>query len=534
MQEYYLKVGKAADLKSAKDRALFRFLEILPGAISWGTLIGVILLSWLKPVWIAFFIIFFVLYWLIRTIYFSFHLRSGYKKMRENEKIDWMGKLQNLLDAKRTPRRVAPVTCNLKLKNWKNIYHLIILPMYKEPLEIVRETFQALLKTDYPKNRMIIVLAIEERAGEQAEKMAKKIEKEFGKNFFRFLITCHPHNLPGEIAGKGSNDAWASKKAKEFINNIPIPFENIIVSSFDIDTVVSPKYFSCLTYHYLTSEKPLQSSFQPIPVFLNNIWEAPPVSRIFSFSSTFWQTMCQERPEKLRTFSSHSMSFKTLIDVDFRQTNVISDDSRIFWQCFLKYNGDYRTIPLYYPISMDALVAPTFLKTLKNVYKQQRRWAYGVENLSYLIFGFIKNKKIPFLKKIHVGLIVWEGYWSWATNSFIIFLLGWLPLVLGGREFTQTLLAYNLPVFVRTILTIAMFGLIGSAYLSVLLIPPRPASVRRAKKKYLFLILEWLLIPLVMISFTALPALEAQTRWMLGKYMGFWPTEKSRKKNSQL
>ena len=47
-----------------------------------------------------------------------------------------------------------------------------------------------------------------------------------------------------------------------------------------------------------------------------------------------------------------------------KQTNIVSDDSRIFWQCFFKYNGDYRVKPLYYPISMDANVARSFFRTL--------------------------------------------------------------------------------------------------------------------------------------------------------------------------
>ncbi|MBZ9572077.1 hypothetical protein KJA15_01985 [Patescibacteria group bacterium] len=510
-EDYYLKVNRASDLKDSKERALFRFFEIFPGLISWGTLILVIILSWQKPFFVAIFIIFFVIYWFFRTIYLSFHLRSGFKRMKEHENTNWLERLNQL-----------------KNRNWKNIYHLIIFPMYKEPLEIARETFRALENTDYPKDKMIVVLACEERAGEKAKKTAKIIEKEFGKKFFKFLITFHPANLPGEIAGKGSNEAWAAKRVKELlIDPLKIPYRNIIFSSFDTDTCVFPKYFSCLTYHYLTLKRPARTSFQPVPLFINNIWQAPSISRIFSFSSTFWHTMNQERPEKLITFSSHSMSFKTLVDVDFKQKNVVSDDSRIFWQCFLKYDGDYNVQPLYYPVSMDANVAKSFWRTLINIYKQQRRWSYGVGDIPYFLFGFFKNKKIPISKKFSLGFESIEGHWSWATASILIFLLGWLPLILGGEEFSQTLISYNLPIITRNILTITMIGLVGSAYFSLLLLPPRPPKYGRFK--FLILIFQWLFLPLTMIFFSSLPALDAQTRWMLGKYMGFWPTEKIRK-----
>ena len=54
------------------------------------------------------------------------------------------------------------------------------------------------------------------------------------------------------------------------------------------------------------------------------------MARVVSFSSTFWLTMQQERPERQVTFSSHSMSFKTLVEVAFWQSNIVSEDSRIF------------------------------------------------------------------------------------------------------------------------------------------------------------------------------------------------------------
>lgn len=507
--DYYLKIGKASDLENPKERFIYRLLEIFPGALSWLILFLIIFFSWKQPFWTSIFIMVFVIFWLLRTVYFSLHLWSGYKKMTEHEKTDWMKKLYDLPE-------------------WKNIYHLVVVPMYDESLEIVRDCLNSLYKANYPNDKMIVVLGCEERVRDKVESTAKQIEKEFGSKFFKFMVTWHPNNIPGELAGKGSNETWATRRVKEkIIDPLRIPYEKIIFSPFDVDTVVFPKYFGCVTYKYLTVEKPTRTSFQPIPLYINNIWQAPAFSKIFSFSSTFWHTMNQERPEKLITFSSHSMSFRALVDVDFKQTNVVSDDSRIFWQCFLKYNGDYRVEPLYYPVSMDANVANNFFKTLYNIFRQQRRWAYGVGDIAYFLFGFMKNKKIPFKKKLSFTIESVEGHVSWATASIMIFLLGWLPLVIGGPEFSHTMLSYNLPKVIGRVMTFTMIGLVSSIYLSFIIIPPRPPQYGRYR--YLIFILGWLLFPIMMIFFGSLPALDAQSRWMFGRYMGFWVTEKVRK-----
>lgn len=516
--DYYLRIGTANDLKDPKERLLFRIFEIFPGFLSWLTLLAAIVFSWLRPVWVAGFIITFTVFWLIRSFYLSFHLQSGFKRMKRYQNTNWLERLK-----KENPKREE-----LGIHSWKDVYHLILLPNYKEPYEIIKESIESFLNCAYPKERMMLVLSFEERAGKKRRVIAKKLEQEFGNSFFRFLITFHPDNLPGEIPGHGSNDKWAGKEAKrKIIDPLKIPYEHIIVSSFDVDTRVFPYYFACLTYHYLKTKKPTRTAFQPVPLYTNNIWQAPVFSQLFSFSSTFWQIMCQERPEKLITFSSHAISFRALVDVDFKQPNVVSDDSRIFWQCLFRYNGDFRVEPLFYPVSMDANVASGFWRTLINMYKQQKRWAYGVGDIPYFLFGFIKNKKIALSKKLSLGFELISGHWSWATASFLIFALGWLPITLGGSRFSQTVLAYNLPRLTSKILTFSMLGLITSIYLSLTLLPPRPQSLSRFR--YLSFILGWLLFPVIMIVFSSFPALDAQTRWMLGRYMGFWATEKVRK-----
>lgn len=481
---------------------------MFPGLLSLGTLLGAVFLSWRFPLAASFLVIIFSFYWISRTIYLSFHLRAGYKKMKEHVKEDWVKKLSSIPD-------------------WRKIHHLVIVPTYRESLEILRGTLLSISYSDYPKEKFMVVLGMEKSQGKEGQEKAALLEKEFKDMFGEFLVTFHPEHLEGEIPGKGSNESWACKEAREkLVRKLKIRDENVIVTSLDADTVVLPAYFSCLTYHYLREKDPTHASFQPIPLFLNNVWQAPAFSQIFSFSATFWHTMNQERPEKLITFSSHSMSLKALVDVGFKQTNVVSDDSRIFWQCLLRYDGDYRVVPLYFPISMDANAAPTFLQTLLNMYKQQRRWAYGVADIPYFLFGFLKNRKIPLHRKLSLGMELIEGHWSWATSSLILFLFGWLPVALGQGEFSQSLLSYNLPRLTSTMLTLAMVGLAWSIVISIQLLPPRPRSYP-VLRLFIFAF-QWFLFPLTMIFFTAFPALDAQLRLLFGRYMGFWPTPKFR------
>ncbi len=494
---------------------MYRFFEMVPGILAWSTIILLLFLSWLLPVWAAIFIILFDIYWFLKIIYLSFHLKATFKKMRNNLKINWIDELTK--------------NQKLKAKSWNNIYHLIILPMYKEPYEVVKETFESLLKTNYPKDKFIVVLATEERGGKKTQETAQKIKTEFNDNFFKFLITQHPVNLPDEIPGKGSNQTWAAKEVKKLIiDPLKISYENILASVFDIDTQVLPEYFGILTYNFLTCEHPQHSSFQPIPLFTNNIFQTPALARVIAFSSTFWHMMQQSRPERQTTFSSHSMPFKAVVEVGFWHKDIVSEDSQIFWQCYLHYNGNWRAIPLFYPVSMDANVAPTFWQTMINQYKQQRRWGWGCENIPYFLDGFRKNLQIPKSKKWYWSFIIIESFHSWSTNVLIIFALGWLPIILGGADFNTTLLSYNLPQITRFIMTLSMIGIATSAVLSIILLPPKPSWFK--SWHYLLYVIQWILVPFTLIIFGAFPGLEAQTRLMLGDkfHLGFWVTPKHR------
>ncbi|MHB9019357.1 MAG: glycosyltransferase family 2 protein [Minisyncoccota bacterium] len=500
---------------------MIKFFEILPATLSWLTLVLMFVVSWKAAFWAAIFIILFDTYWLLKTLYLSLHLRHAFNQMRENEKVNWLNELGLLTNDKR------PTTHNVG--NWKDIYHLVILPMYNEPYEVVKGSFESLAKINYPKEKMIVVLATEERAGEKFQEVARKIESEFGSKFYKFLVTTHPMDLPDEIPGKGSNESYSAEETrKNIIDPLNIKYENILVSVFDVDTQIGGEYFALLTYKYLTCKKPQRTSFQPIPLFTNNIYEAPALARVVSFSATFWHMMQQARPERMTTFSSHSMPFKALVEIGYWQKDVVSEDSRIFWQLFLHYDGDWRVEPMFYPVSMDANVAQNFWKTAINIYKQQRRWGYGAENVPYMLDGFRKNKNIDFKTKFYWSFNVIEGFHSWATNAIFIFALGWLPVLIGGVDFDKTVLAYNLPSITRWILSLSMVGIASSAVLGIILLPKKAEKFKIWH--YMIYFFQWILMPLTLIIFGAIPGLEAQTRLALGGRfkLGFWVTPKGR------
>ncbi len=550
--------------KDVVERRIQRFWEIVPGFLVWFTFIGMFVFSYLIPAWVAMFVIVFDSYWILRTIYISSYSVMAYRKMKRWSSIDWLHRLkavfnsdelvneledeiQNLrkkisqkdlsreerkmLRSKLTERKnfLAEVRVDLvnrdKFLNWEKVYHVIMFPTAIEKAESIIPSMEAVLNSNYPKDKIIILLAMEEREERKSrEKKERILRQRFEDKFFAFVSTVH--KVKGnEMKCKASNTTYAAKEMKKFLEKKGIPLEHVILSNLDCESRIHPEYLAALTYAYTTEPKRLQYAYQPLPVYHNNLWDTIAPVRVLVAGSSFWQMVESMRPEHMVTFSSHSEAFKTIVDINYWPVNVISEDSLVFWNAYNYYDGDYQVRPIYLPVSMDAVLADTYWHTIKNQYKQNHRWAYGIENLPLLYRAFRKNKKIPFFTKVKHLFNMLEGHYSWATTSFVLAILGWLPLILGGNKFNELVLAHNLPLVTRYLMMIAMIGLVVSMFLNLLTLPPRPKKYK--KHRYFGMIFQWALVPFIAPFLGALPAVHAQTRIMLKRYMGeFWVTEK--------
>lgn len=537
--------------RQAKTK-FYRFLEIAPALLTWFTFIGAVVFSYFAPVLVAIYIILFDLYWVLKAINTALHLLSSFSKLRLHAGYDWNKRLELLLDPEgykndlrrdilsaRSIKQAADLKHELfrlngidfsnRLKDFRQIYHLVLLPTYQESLTVLDSSIRSILDAGFPKGQIFFVLATEERDRALAEENGRILKERYASRFLRFEVIMHPDGIEGEIKAKGANLTHAVRKAQAiFRDELKIPVENIIVSAFDSDTVVSKAYFSYLTYAFLTASKPYRTSYQPMPVYNNNIWDAPAITRIVAAANSFWQMVEASRPDRLVTFSSHAMSLRALIDVDFWPVDVIADDSQIFWRCWLYYHGDYRTVPLFATVSLDTMLDVTYWRTMIGQYKQKRRWAWGnSENIPYFITNSLKDRLIPWWKKFIYIERMAEGYYFWATASIMIAILGWLPLLLGGGKLSEDVLLFNLPLLTRSMMQIATIFLIISVYINMVMIPPRPPQF--SKWRSFNMIFQWVFVPLVSTIFGSAPAIDAQTRMMFGRYLGFWVTPKARK-----
>lgn len=509
-----------------------RFFEILPGLSSWTVLFGMMAVGLLFPQTAAALVIAFNLYWLLRLAHSTIFLVLSYALLRAERRTSWrerLGRLPLLDPAPDEPRPSrwlhrqrtrALHAAGESALDPARVHHVVIIPIARETADVVEPGLRSLAGQDFPTDRMIVLLAVEARASGQVRADADALVATYRDRFLDLRVALHPEDLPGEARVKGANATYAARLAATLLRERGIPFDHATASCFDADTVVPPHYFSCLTYHYCLEPRRTRASFQPIPVYHNNIWQAPGFARVLEVGSSFFQLIEATNPDMLVTFSSHSMSFQALDEVGYWPVDMISDDSAIFWKSYLHYEGDYRVVPMYTTLSMDVVADTDWIKTLRGLYKQKRRWAWGVENFPLIARGFLASRRIPLREKCAHMLKMFEGHLAWATWGFMLTIFNWLPALYAGREFSNTVMYFTAPRISGLIFNLAGLALLITIIMSQLLLPRPPT--RRPLLLRLRHAMEWLLVPFITLFFSAIPALDAQTRLMLGMRMEFW------------
>lgn len=479
-----------------------RTLEIIPGFVSWSLITLPIWGSYFIPWVVAYFILFFDVYWFYKSFSLAITAFISSRKIKKAERQNWL-------------ELAKPI------ENFEKVSHIVVIPNYKETLEKLRKTIESLSNQTFPTKRIFVVLAMEERE-EQAKERGEKLVDEFKNIFGDIIVTLHP-DIDGEVKGKSSNEAYGGKIAyKKFVKTGIIDYEFATISSVDADSIFDPQYYSYLAHSFLTDNNRHAKFWQSANVNYNNFWNVPAPIRIISFFGSLYRTALLVQKDRLVSNSTYSLSLKLLHEIGYWDTDVIPEDYRIFFKAFYKKQGNIFAEPIFLKTSMDAPLSSSYINTLKNKYQQERRWSWGASDDPLFIKWWLTVPNIPFYRKTTMLFHVLLDHFLWPVNWFIITIAAnIMPFV--NPVFARTTLGYTLPKLAGFILTLC---LVATAAMMIIDFRQRPKHQKISKKRQLLFPLEFLLLPIVGFFLSALPALISHTQLMLGKRLEYKVTEK--------
>ena len=524
------------EIPQGKRTKLYRFFEILPGAISYGAIILLFVLSLIDPVLGAVYLFILIASTLVKAIGVAYRTVQGYEVIKRAERVDWRRRVEDLADPHVAYERLHDDDnksyhfdehiANLKMmvamgKEYpdpRKVYHVVIMTAYNEGIEVLGPSVKAVQDTTFPNERIIFTLAYEERGGEEMAATAKALKAQYKGVFRDFLLIQHPDNLRGEVVGKGPNLTYAGKAIADYVRAKHLPIENTIVTSLDSDNHMAPKYLDSVAYEFITHPNRQRLSYQPVSLFMNNIWDAPAPTRVIAVSNSFFNIISTMRPHTLRNFASHSQPLQALEAMDFWSKRTIVEDGHQYWRSLFFFSGDYSVVPIRIPIYQDAVMDDSFWKTVKAQFIQVRRWYYGASDVAYVgskLFVRRDQRIVPFWQLFPKFWRLLDGHVTLAIMAPLITFGAWVPMIMNASS--HVMVAYNLPNIVSVIETIASIGLLITVLVSLRILPKRPARYR--KGRHLLMVVQWILMPVTSILYQSIAAYYAQTRLMLGLYM---------------
>ena len=316
--------------------------------------------------------------------------------------------------------------------------------------------------------------------------------------------------------------AYAGPVLRQHCDELGFDPECTLVTDLDSDFRLHPEYFAYITYQFCTLRDRLTSVWQPVPVFLNNLWRVPAAIRVMATATTQWQMFLHQNPHRLVMFSSYTMSMRLCTEVGYWDDDVIPEDSRFFWKSFFTYGSKLRVRPAFLPVFGDAPRARDYAATHLSQYNQIKRWAWGVTDIPYVSKRMLQHPEIPLRLRAQRYRQLIFNHLTWTTLPLLLFFGGALPAIID-LDYSLSIPAKVIGYLTTGVLTMTLCNTVFLIQIDRGMCP-KPAGWPWWRRRWADL--QLFLYPIVGLALSVIPALEAQTRLMFGAYLEYQVTEK--------
>lgn len=396
--------------------------------------------------------------------------------------------------------------------------HLVIVPCYIDPIEVLFDALGSLLLQADP-TTLHVVVAFEAKTPDLLLK-ENTVRSAFADKFGGFQITIHEVTSK-EIPGGCSNKNYALRQATKHFASMPMVYAHraITVTTCDTDSLFHPNYFTVLENEYNT---------------MNPVIGAPPAMCVWQ-SPLFYNWDLDERPffNRITGLMRSMMMLGGLISFNLNPMSIFSypielglkagfinprygvDDiiAKVRWMCTTNTSVPVLLLPI--PSISGPTIGVTFWNEVDEWARQIRRWIVGSsESFHYFVIHWR-------------GVPMWSGLW-WFFMFFMYYavllccagiftFLAGIPLPwvhyptlhFHGQEFS---LRYTTLVILAIQYVVFGIAFIIDAYATKLMTVKENISIFRN-------IAHWLLSPWVLLAYSCVAFYAIVTFVCIGKPM---------------
>jgi cellulose synthase/poly-beta-1,6-N-acetylglucosamine synthase-like glycosyltransferase len=451
------------------------------------------------------------IYMMVRLIAFTVFYLAGLFKIRVMEKRARAGPYRGL--------------SRDEIVRHKAVHHLVVLPNFNEPQDILSRTLQSLSIQAGADLNITVVLGMEEREL-NARGKAEALLAQYRGRFYCLMATFHPSNLPGEVPGKGVNETWAVRCARqELVDRLGIPPDQIVVTVADSDSIIHPCYFAELTRQFVADPRRYSLVWQA-PILLDNeIWSTSAAIRLVTFYSNAISIGDYFSPWEARfPYSTYSISLKLLEDVNYWDPTVIAEDVNIFMRAFFMKGGLAFVQRISLPVHGNPVHGENLWHAIGIFYNQKVRQGWGGAEIGYLFQKWNHPPGASFLYKLGRLLKLFHDHLFFSTAGFIVSLGTLLSIIIDHTAvITLPPASFSPQLFI-------FLNLLGGSALAVVWFAERVRLSRGwidwSLKTLAGEIAAWVFFPVLFFLLMNLPGLQAQTRMLLGQPISFNRTPK--------
>ena len=174
--------------------------------------------------------------------------------------------VRNVLKLQKAPLVPLPA---LRAARERRFLHVVIVPCYLDPMEVLLECLGSLALQEHPE-RLMVVVTFEAKTPDLKQKI-DNVKAEFDNNCFgEFVVVVHTLDQSREIAGGCSNKNFALREAHARITQRS-DFHRLAVTltTCDTDSKFHPHYFQVLETMYNCENPSLRRLAKPV------VWQAP-------------------------------------------------------------------------------------------------------------------------------------------------------------------------------------------------------------------------------------------------------------------